>query len=246
MPGLTARCPRQSTKGLLVAMRDAGTAFGYVFKDASWVTKLVVAGAMTLVPILGSVGLAGFLVGIARNVLHGHTHPMPRWDDFMPILKDGLYAIVIQLVFLLPYLAYLALLAIAVVGLSFLGEQAAGVALAVLVLGTLLSIPLILLLVMLSFAGIVRYLHTATLADALNFGAAWGMVAQRPVAWLLLLLWQFVTGIVALSGILACGFGTFVTTPYAQAVFGHLLGQQARAFPLPGQHHSSAVPPLVA
>ncbi len=227
-------------------MRDAGTAFGYVFKDESWVAKLVVAGAMTLVPILGSVGLAGFLVGIARNVLHGHTHPMPRWDDFMPIFKDGLYAIVIQLVFLLPALAYFALLALVLVGLSFLGEPAAAVVLAVLAGGVLLSLPLILLLVVLSFAGIVRYLHTDTLADALNFGAAWGMVAQRPIAWAMLLLWQVVTGIVAFAGILACGMGTFFTTPYAQAVFGHLLGQQARAFPLPGQHHSGASPPLAA
>ena len=70
-----------------------------------------------------------------------------------------------------------------------------------------------------------RLASTDGLGEALNFRELWKIVSNAPSAYLIVLLGYLAAGFLAPLGSILCLVGVFLTTAYAMAVEGHLLGQ---------------------
>ncbi len=207
---------------------DAGKAFGMPTKDDSWITKVLVTGLIALIPILGTFYVYGFMAGTARNTMQGNPNPMPSFDNFGDILKDGFFIFVVQLVYLLPIIVIQLVFTVLAAVLGGAGGDAGGALAAIVsIVGALVVLVGALFLLLLAYEGMLRYIRSNSLGDALNFGAAWATVSKNIGAYVMLVVWSIICGLVAGLGVLACGVGTVFTVPYAQAVFGNMLGQFA-------------------
>ena len=70
---------------------DFGKAFGYVFEDEGWVSKVLIGGLVALIPIIGSLVVSGYSYKIAQNVARGAARPLPEWNEFGDALARGFF-----------------------------------------------------------------------------------------------------------------------------------------------------------
>ncbi|NJL03736.1 MAG: DUF4013 domain-containing protein [Chloroflexaceae bacterium] len=220
---------------------DIGEAFGFAFKDDKWIVKILVGGLLLFVPIIGTFMASGYTAATARHVVDRHPSPLPEWDNFGDLLKRGFFYLVIGLVYALPILLpmFLFLCVLFPLGAAA-GDSDTAAGAGLIGLMTLCLIPLVLIFTIVaslfSYAALVRYVQSDKLGDAFQFGGVIEMVRAQPMTWVMLLLVGFLCGLVAGSGSLLFGFGFLFTTIYAQAVFGHALGQVAAQLSTAGAH----------
>lgn len=89
---------------------NIGRAFGFVFQDPRWFSKLAVAALMLLVPVIGWILLWGYGLRIIRAVVAQTDVPLPEWNNWSELFADGLRALLVVVawsflptaVFLLP------------------------------------------------------------------------------------------------------------------------------------------------
>lgn len=211
---------------------DIGRAFGFVFDDERWVSKVLLGGLIFLIPIIGQIVVIGYMLQTALNVAQGNPRPLPEWNTFVEHLTRGFYGFVIQLVYLLPgillYFVFIALIAVG--GAAADRSESAGGAIG---LGGLCLFPLIFLAFLLGsiagYVGIARYLATGVLSEAFKFGDVLANLRANAGTWVMFVLIVFLAGIAAQLGLIACGVGVLFTLTYAQFVNGHALGQAMRA-----------------
>ena len=204
---------------------DIGKAFSYVFDDERWVTKVLLGGLITIVPILNFAAF-GYMLKTARNVAYGNPQPLPEWnDDFGDTFMRGLYAFVINLVYLIPYFIVVFLFS-CIAGLAT-GADSGGETISALLGCIMIPVYLIVILASLLFAyaGLARYVMTDSLGEALKIGEVISTVRSNPKPWVMLLLVVFLAGIVGSLGAIACFIGVFFTVFYAYCIMGHALGQ---------------------
>ncbi len=218
---------------------DIGRAFGLVTDDPKWLTKILIGGLILFIPIVGSLMIGGYIIATGRRVTERHPHPLPEWDNAGNLIKKGFFHLVIGLVYALPLILLsigFALL-VGIIGAAGGGSDAVAGLILLLSLGfSLVMLAAAVLVAAMSYAATVRYIQTDSLGDALQFGAVLEMVRARPATWLWLFLVQILAAIVASLGSIACGFGALFTTVYAQAAFGHALGQVAAQLSSSGEH----------
>jgi hypothetical protein len=216
---------------------DIGRAFSYVFDDDQWLTVILLGGLLLIVPIFGQIALLGFMVIAARNIMQGNPKPLPNWSNIGDKFMQGLYVLGIQLVYSLPILVPAFLLICVAGGLgAAAGDAEAGAALASGLIFCLLPLLMIfgIVLQVFALAAMVRFLHTGSFGAAMQFGSVISEVRSDIGGWAILWALQLLCGFVAGAGSFAFGVGALFTTVYAQAVFGHLLGQMAQKKPLTG------------
>jgi hypothetical protein len=81
---------------------EIGKAFGFVTEDEQWITKVLIGGLIQFVPLLGTIAILGYSYRVALNVARGNPRPLPAWGEFGDFLGRGFFALVIQIVYLLP------------------------------------------------------------------------------------------------------------------------------------------------
>jgi hypothetical protein len=197
------------------------------------VQKWAIAGAASLVPVVGQVLTAGYGVAIARRVVNGEADGLPEWGDFGDFLREGLGTLVISLVYFLPLILISLCVAVPVVVVSLIQtngnsglEQAAGI------LGACLGILAViysLLAGMALMAALGRYAASGQIGPALNVGEVFRQVRAKPGLYLVVLL---VSGlgllVFSLVGVIGCFVGAFWGAAYAQFAQAHLIGQAQR------------------
>jgi hypothetical protein len=207
---------------------DIGKAFGYVFEDQEWVTKVLLGGLILLIPIVGQLVVIGYMLKLAQNVAQGNPRPLPTWNEFGDHLTRGLYGFVVELVYFVPYIV-VAVLFSCVGSLLGAGSRSNSGANAIGALFGCLLVPVYLIValacVLLVYAGLARLVATNNLSEALKFGEVIASVRNNARPWLMLLLAGLLAGIVASLGLIACGIGVLFTGVYAYFVMGHALGQ---------------------
>jgi hypothetical protein len=222
---------------------DIGRAFSYIMEDDQWLTVILLGGLILLIPIFGPIVLVGFMLETARNVAMGSPQPLPRWNNLGEKFSLGLYGLVIQLVYALP-VVLLSCLSVCVIGLGGgLSSRSEGAVGGVVVLAFFCLFPLILIVSLVIqpaiLAALLRYLQTGSIGAALRVGEVIAMLRRDLSSWLVLWLLQLLCGVVASLGGVFFVFGALFTSVYAQAVFGHLLGQSlARSITPPGPEGS--------
>jgi len=155
---------------------DIGRAFGFVFEDEEWVSKLLLGTVIMLIPILGWFALMGYAVELLRRVKASDPRPLPAWDDIGRYFVDGLMFWVATLIYSIPLL-----IAICPIALVWILPAAAGdsedlmailagvsgiVTIGLGCLATLYGILLALLTPVLQ----IRYAERGEIADCLRFG----------------------------------------------------------------------------
>jgi hypothetical protein len=225
---------------------DVAKAFTFVTEDERWMGKIGIGAAISFVSflIIPIPLLVGYLVGITRNVKKGVERPLPEWDDFGQLFKDGLSVMVGQIVYTLPFWVIVCIALVTSVGLGGLAEANASED--VVVAGFLatwglvicLSLIFAVALFFLSPAIVIQYVRTNEMGAMFRFGEvvtiARENVGDIVIAALASFAASLVLGVVLSAANLIFCVGQIASVvigiaagPYLAAVSGHLYGQIA-------------------
>jgi hypothetical protein len=222
---------------------DVAKAFGFVTEDERWLGKLGIGALVSLLSflILPVVLLVGYLVGVARNVMNAEERPLPEWEDFGTLFRDGVAVIVAQIVYTLPFWVLMCVALMTTIGLGGLAEAndvaAAGIVATyglVICLGLLFAIVLFFL----SPAIVIQYVRTDEFGATFRFGEVIGIARENMgdilitalASFVASLLLNVVIGMIALIpclGWVAAPVLALAGYPWLMVVTGHLYGQIA-------------------
>ncbi len=223
---------------------DIAKAFTFVTEDERWVGKIGIAALITLLSflIIPIPLLVGYMVGVVRNVKDGVVNPMPEWDNWGLLFKDGLSIIVAQLVYTLPFWLLSCIAGVATVGMGSLADanedMAAAGMFATFGLVGCLTLVFVVALFFLSPAIVIQYVRTNELGSAFRFGEVFAIAKENVGNIVLIALVTFgmaivlnivigVLGIIPCIGWVAALIIGLAAGPYMTVVTGHLYGQIA-------------------
>lgn len=191
-------------------MNSVGDAFGFPFRDPDWVGKIVVQALILIIPIVGLIATAGWMLMTFDNLRAGRQELAPA--GFYLSRGAGLFG---------AWLIYAIVLSIPGDilngigrGISanhvFLGSPFSG-------LGSLLNLAAQILLDFLLPSIIVMTYHHG-FSGGLDVQGVWRLATGNMNNSVIAGLMIFVAGIIAALGIVACCVGVFFTGAYAAAV----------------------------
>jgi hypothetical protein len=192
-------------------MNSVGDAFGFPFRDPGWVGKIVVQGLILIIPIVGLIATAGWMLMTFDNLRAGRQELAP--PGFHLSRGIGLFG---------AWLIYAVVLSIpggilngigAGINNSnhmYYGGPFSG-------LGSLLSFAAQLLLYFLLPSIIVMTYHHG-FSGGMDIQGVWRLATSNTNNSVIAGLMMFVAGIVGLLGIVACCIGVFFTGAYAAMV----------------------------
>lgn len=226
---------------------DISKSFSYQFEDKQWISKLGITALITLVPIL-NFALAGYMVGLMRNVMDNSSEPLPNWDDLGKKFIDGLILAAARLIYLLPLIIiFMPIIIIAFSGIISGNKNLQDVGKLMAGAGGILLVGVICLLVIYAFALSVVFpvieiifARKGTFASCFNLREAYDLISRNSgpffTAWLVYIVSALVIGfafgiIGALLGWIPC-LGWIVSivltlgsSIYILTIFAYLFGQ---------------------
>ena len=191
-------------------MNSVGQAFGFPFRDPGWVGKIAVQGLILIIPIVGLIATAGWMLLTFDNLRAGRQELAPA--GFHLSRGIGLFG---------AWIIYAIVLSIPGDVLSGIGsgmnanQDFSGTPFTAL--GSLLNFAAQLLLYFLLPSIIVMTYHRG-FSGGLDVQGVWRLATGNMNNSVIAGLMMFVAGIVAALGILACCVGVFFTGAYAAAV----------------------------
>jgi hypothetical protein len=208
---------------------DYARSLSYILEDQEWWQKLLILGLLSLIPIVGPIYVAGYVVQVLQDVIAGKAAPLPdAVDDFGGRLVNGLLLTLINLIYMLPVIIIgcasgggSALLAEATAD-----PDAAGVIGGVWgsCLGCITFVLGLLISLLLPFAW-SKFAETGQFGDAFKLGEVFGGVRDNLGPTIIVILISMLVSLVAgLVGFLLCMIGAIFTTVYAQLVTAYLYG----------------------
>jgi hypothetical protein len=208
---------------------DIGRSFTYMFEDENWIMKIVIGGLLSLIPIVGSMMVLGYMLEALKRVADGMDIPLPEWDDFGGKLIKGLMVCIIGLVYAIPVIV-LACCAGALTLFLGGGESNAAGDMATMVSLCTNCLSLIWGIVMwLVLPGVcIRYAVTGDFMSAFQFGEIFSFISSNIANYIVAIILVLVANFIAGFGIIACFVGVLFTSFWAYLVMGHLLGQVQR------------------
>lgn len=204
---------------------DISTAFTFMKNDKEWITKVLIAGLIGLIPIIGQFYITGWGMEITKRYLAGRSDLLPE-TQFGLHIKMGFKAAVVAFVYTLPATLISSFSAFIIDFFSSSNSEAMqffGAAMSCIsgflafLLGLVISVFVI--------AAYMRLIDTGLWKDAFDFAAVWKMVKSSPKTLIILLLLQFLTSLISGLGVVVCFIGLIFTMPYGISVFSHLIGQ---------------------
>jgi len=208
-------------------MMDIGKSFTYVFEDKDWVTKVLIGGLLTLIPIVNLV-VIGYALRVTKNVADGLEQPLPNWDDLGDYFVKGFMATLGSLVWALPMLLFGLVMAIlSAFGVDSSSQQeslfsicALGTSCVMVAYGFLVSALLP--------AAYARYATTGEFVVFFQIGKLFRFIGANLGNYIVALLLTIVASFIAGFGMILCFVGIFFTEFWATLVTPHLLGQICR------------------
>lgn len=204
---------------------DISRAFSFVSNDRDWISKLIIAGLITLIPIVGPLYLSGWMVEIARRYYASGTEILPE-VNFGRYIANGFKIVIVVLVYMIPVM-FLSFFTQALTGMFANTDQSAIQLIGFFMICPIGIIILILSLVLEAFltAGWMRYVKTDNWKEAFNFPRIWKMVIENLKVVIILLLLNLLAQFIGGLGVILCVIGLLFTMPYSMAFFGHAFGQ---------------------
>ncbi|MDR3578224.1 MAG: DUF4013 domain-containing protein [Anaerolineaceae bacterium] len=208
---------------------DFALAFSYPFKDPDWAKKILIAGLITIIPIIGWIFLLGWGVEITRRVIRSEQTLLPD-IDFGTHLAQGFQVFIIELVYAIPLIIFTLppnLIPVIVQNMQDSNYATTLTAVIGLCCGGL-SLIYGLFLGFVLPAAIGNFAAKGTIGAGFSFGEIFALIRTAPVAYLIVFLASILASIIAQLGIIACVVGFFFTSAYAVVVMGHFYGQAYR------------------
>ncbi len=213
---------------------DINKALTYVMDDDRWITKLLIAIVMIflsffIVPIFF---LYGYLVQIIRNVMDGVENPLPEWDNWGGLFKDGLSLFVAGIVYTLPiWILMFCSFLFFIPAMGSSGDAAevlAGVGVFAMFIMMCLVFIFAIALMLIGPAIAIQYARTDSLSACFQFGEVIGIARDNIGDIVIALVVVFAVGFVlSLVGIIPI-LGMLVIlagNAYILFVTGHMYGQ---------------------
>ncbi len=191
-------------------MNSVGDAFGFAFRDPKWVEKILIQGLILIIPIIGLIALAGWMLMTFDNIRAGRQELAPA--GFHLGRGIGLFGawFLYALVLSLPGDV------VSGVGSGMNAHQAfSGSSFSAL--GSLLGLAGQALLYFLLPSLIVMTYHRG-FSGGMDVDAVWRLATRNVSNSVMPGLIMFVASIIAAAGIVACCIGVFFTGAYAAIV----------------------------
>ncbi len=205
---------------------DVGKSFTFAFEDENWVSKIVIGGLISLVPIL-NLAAWGYSLETLRRVAEGEERPLPDWGEFGDLFVKGLVFFIAIFAYVVPVI----FLGICYSIFSAIGGEGRGAEAVFLVF----SLPLACLIFLYALALAVfwpaiaiSYATSGEFAGAFAWGWMYRLIRDNPASYLLAVIMSWVAGLIASLGLVACFIGVIFTNFWSYLVYGHLFGQVPR------------------
>ena len=212
---------------------NIGRSFSYITEDQDWIKKVLIAGLISLIPVVGQFYLMGYVLEALRNVIAGREVPLPdATADLGDKLVKGLLLAAITLIYNMPIVL---IAACSGVGNSILANTVRdsdtfstimtvwGGCFGLIAFLYGIAVGLLMPFIWSGFA------ETGQFGDAFKLNRIWAMfrsnIGQAIIVFLVSALAGFVAGAV---GFVACIIGLIFTTLYAQLVTAFLYGSLYR------------------
>lgn len=213
---------------------DINTAITYVFKDERWIVKTLIGAGLLLISflIIPIFFVNGYLLLIVRNVMDGLEEPLPEWDNWGDMFKDGLNLTIAELVYTLPIWLLMCCASAFFLPAAFSEGDVAGMLAAMGGVSFMILMCLVLLFVIvytiISPAITIQYAREDNLSACFQFSEVIGIardnIGDILIALLVILGLGLVLGLIGIipfiGWIISLAGGIYVTF-----VSGHLFGQ---------------------
>jgi hypothetical protein len=191
-------------------VNSVGDAFAFPFRDPAWAGKIVVQALILIVPIVGLIATAGWMLMTFDNIRAGRQELAPA--GFHLSRGIGLFGawFIYALVLAIPGGILNGIGSSMNANHAFTGSPLTG-------LGSLLNLAAQLFLSFLLPSIIVMTYHHG-FAGGLDVQGVWRLATSNTNNSVIAGLMMFVAGIIAAVGIVACCIGVFFTGAYAAAM----------------------------
>lgn len=200
-------------------------AFTYVFDDKDWLSKLLIAGLISLIPIVGQFYLLGWMIEIVRRVKAGRNDILPT-THFVYFLTLGLKMFVVCLIYAIPLIIITALAELISGTYSTHSDGSITIVVSSMgFFGTLITLAVRIAIALISTYGVIKLAETDQIKACLNISDAFNTIKNNLSAFIVLELLSLAASIIGSAGLIVCFIGIIFTMPYATAITGHLSGQ---------------------
>ena len=212
---------------------DWGKAFTYVFDDKDWVTKILIGGILSLIPVVNLVVL-GYALKVLKNVANGAEQPLPGWDDFGDYFVKGLVSFLGAVVWALPVIIMGMLTAMfsIMTGYETSSNQVGPFVACIWGLNCLSGLYGLFLCIVLP-AACTKYAIHNEFGDFFRFGEIFKYIGSNLGNYIIALLLAWIAQFIAGFGVILCFIGVIFTAFWAILVGGHLFGQVYRVSTTP-------------
>jgi len=212
---------------------NIGRSFTYITEDQDWIKKVLIAGLISLIPVVGQFYIMGYVLEVLRNVIAGREIPLPdATADFGDKLVKGLLLAAITFIYGLPIMLISGCSGIGNSILANSVQDSDTFSIIMTVFGGCFGL---IALVYGTAVGLLTpfiwsiFAETGQFGDAFKLNRIWAMfrsnIGQAIIVFLVSSLVGFVAGAV---GFVLCIIGLAFTTLYAQLVAAFLYGSLYR------------------
>jgi len=199
-------------------------AFTYIFDDQRWLEKLVIPLLVTLIPVIGWMVVAGYLLRVTRNVAELQAEPLPELE-FGADLSRGFKVFVADLVYSLPIIIVSTLLFLPL-ALTKNSNETTALAILLAIIGGILILVYSLLLAVVMPVANANLAVKERISAAFEFKDIFRMVRNNIKAWLIVIGGTILCSvIIAPLGGIVLAIGAIITGLFAQLIISHLSGQ---------------------
>jgi hypothetical protein len=205
---------------------DFSLALSYPLRDPEWGRKVLLAGLLSLIPVLGPALVFGWSLGITRQVIAQDTQTLPEFDLAQDLLR-GLKVWGIVVIYTLPILVVVVPLGIGF-GMTLLtddGQAATVWALTALCMAALLIVYSLIVTLALPAAYANFLAHDEQFVSGLNIKEVTSLIRRGPAAYFLVWIGGIMCAFITLFGLAGCVIGVMFSGSYALMVMAHLYGQ---------------------
>jgi hypothetical protein len=226
---------------------DFARPFQFFFEDPEWVRKALIGGGLylagTLTLILLGAGLllyaivAGYSMRVMQRAYGGDPRPLPEWEDYGGLLRDGLKLVAVSLGYTLAIFGVPAVLLgiMAVIAGATRSDAVGGLFALFSVLMNVVFLLLGLALAVYLPAAVARMTLYQRLGAGFEVKENIALIRRNPSNYGLAVLVILLSHFLSQLGVILCCVGVFATSFWSMCVMGFALGEMVRRDPLIGQ-----------
>jgi hypothetical protein len=200
----------------------------YPTNSDDWLKTVLIGGALTLFSflIVPAFPLYGYVIRVLRGGIEGREDP-PVFDDWGTLLKEGVVALVIVLVYqLIPLFVLFLTVGGSLAAIATGSEAGAGVGIVGLLGGLALSTLLALVFGYVTLIGLANYAHVGTLGAAFDLDVIGSVATDGAYA----IPWLYGVGVLLATAVVASVLGIVPFVGFIAGVFVTFYGQVAAAW----------------